>query len=294
MKTSNEGEDDDDGDEYNKSHCHYCINLSDYIDINQTKYYDAVVILSSFVNFVFSIILLIDFYNNKQWTYFVVSLSFHIFSHLCYTVRVCCSYHFNLKIRSSESIWMDRMIVILYFIVLLLFSPFINLFTYLTSEDHLILTNVLKPTIEMDRDIRKNSSSWIDNQLKRLYGYLVIETIFSNLPQCCIELVLISHCIYDFNSNYNYSSVKFYLFLAFYVNLFSIVIKSCFFPFGCLFDDMHMYDEKSLKLKIAAMADFSTTIYLIIWMYVCFFCFLFVNFLFTLYIPHTTHICCIL
>ena len=61
VKTSNEGEDDDDDDTDDKSHCRYCINLSDYIDINQTKYYDAIVILSSFVNFVFNIILIIDF-----------------------------------------------------------------------------------------------------------------------------------------------------------------------------------------------------------------------------------------
>ena len=273
VKTSNEGEEDEDNDDDDKSHCH-CINPLDYIDINQTKYYDATVIFSSFANFALTIILIIHFYHNKQWTFFGVSLSFHIFSHLCYIFTVCGFYDFKLRSPCYQSICTDKMIHMLYVIVFFVFSPFINLFIYLTSADHLILTDFLKPIIESNITKASPSSSWFEKQLDRLFGYVLIETLFSNVPQCCIELVVIYHCIYDSNSKSNYnSSMRFYLFLAFYLNLFSIVVKSCV-PLGCLFDSHNMFKEKSLEFMIAATADFSTTIYLIIWMYVYFVFFL--------------------
>ena len=259
VKTSNEGEDDEDGDEDDKSNYH-CVNPLDYIDINQTKYYDATVIFSSFVNFALNIVLLIHFCHNKQWAFFGVSLSFHIFSHLWYIVAVCCLYDINIT---------NKITVLLFFVVLFLFSPFINLFMYLTSEDHLILTQFLKPTIEVNNwiDIKNNPSTWLDKQVKRLFGYVVFETLCFNIPQLIIQLVGIYDCIYNSNSNSNYnSSMIFYLFFAFYVNLFCMIIKSYVYV-GWLFDKI--FEQKSLKVLVAGIVDFSTTVYLIIWMYVC-------------------------
>ena len=269
VKTSNEGE--DDGDEDDKSNCH-CVNPSEYIDINQTKYYDATVIFSSFVNFALNIVILIHFYHNNQWAFFGVSLSFDIFSHLCYIVTVCFLYDINIT---------DKITVVLFFAVLFLFSPLINLFMYLTSEDHLILTQFFKPTIEDNNwiDIKNNPSTWLDKQVKRLFGYVVFETLCFNIPQLIIQLVGIYDCIYNSNSNSNYnSSMIFYLFFAFYVNLFSIIVKS-YVSVGWWFE--FIFEEKSVTVLVAGMADFSTTVYLIIWMYVSMFFVFFSNFALT-------------
>ena len=271
VKTSNEGEDDeDDGQNNDKCKCH-CVNPLDYIDINGTKYFDTIIILSSFVNFILNIILLNYFYKNNQWAFFGTSLSFHILTHLCYILSVHILYDF--KAPKGQSTQIKNIINIGYFVILLLFSPFINLLIYLTSADHLILAHLLKPILCGWNTVfsTSNDSSWYEKQIQRLVGYVIVEVLLYNLPQLIIELFVIHDCIYNSNSNshsnYN-SSMIFYLFLTFYINLFCIIVK-LYVPFGSWFDSDVPVKEIFI-LYAAITADFLTAIYLIIWMYVLF------------------------
>ena len=269
IKTSNEDEEDDTDDDDDEESGSHCINPSDYIDINQTKYFDATVILSSFINLALSILLLVHFYDNKQWTFFGVSLSFHIFSHLCYIGTFYYLYEFTVL--KYYDTCLQRMITIIYLIVLLLFSPLINLLIYLTSVDYLILTHVLKPIVEKQFlcSRRYLNSSWHEYQADRLVGYVYIETLLLNIPQAILALVVIGDCISssNHNSDYNYnSSIIFLLFLTFFVNLFCIIIKS-YIPFGVVYQSYNLVKELVLYWT-SVVADVSTAMYIIICLYV--------------------------
>ena len=87
ISTTADGEEDESENNNNRFEC---CNPFDYIDINTTKYYDLLVIVSSFANVALSIIVIINFYHNKEWVYFGVSLSLLVFSHICYAIGFRC------------------------------------------------------------------------------------------------------------------------------------------------------------------------------------------------------------
>ena len=263
IQTSNEGEEeDDDDDNSDKSRCH-CINPLDYIDINKTKYFDATVIIFAFVNLALSIILLIRFYHNKQWAFFGVSLSLHVIAHLFYIATFYRGYKFNVT--KFESRCTKKIIFGIYLTILVLVSPFINLLMYLTSAEHLILTHLLKPIVEAG-SYATNNSSWFEKQSKRLGGYILTETVVTNIPNFVFQLVVIHDCIYNYNSsNYN-SSMIFYLCLTFYINLFCIVVK--LYVFIGIYYDTTSSTKEIFLYWVSVVADLLTVIYVIVWTYV--------------------------
>ena len=241
-----------------------------------TLCYEWLIIITSVANTLIDIFLIIQFYNNKKWSDFgTILLSLQIFCHICYAVGFEKLYLYNV------GDWIDwesankkaKCQFILFLLTLLILSPIINLLIYLTSAQSLFLTKKLKSVCESswihgDETLEHTFYSWHEIEAKRLFGYVFVEFFVHNIPQFIFKLVIIDQVIqstdYDYNSD---SKMMLYLLFSFYLNLFVITLKSyCLWWFIPDSDD---YNVNQLFLAWSSiLADFSTFVYLFVWMYV--------------------------
>ena len=274
LKTTDKGEEDDSENDKKRFEC--CCNPFDYIDINATKYYDLLIVLSSFANFILGIVLIICFYNKKEWIYFAILVSLHILSHICYAIGFGYLYTYEIETFSDCRGKIEEFCrSVLYSILILFVAPFINLLIYLTSDKNLVLTNLFLQYFENSTKVDQNRvKSWHEAQVYRHFGY-IIEFFVNNIPLFVFQISFIYYYVnisdnenYDGDNN-NYDLIMFYLLWSFYINLFCIIIKS----YLLLYTIPHIAIDEYTTAELffcwcCIVSDASAAIYLIIWTYV--------------------------
>ena len=241
-----------------------------------TSCYEWLIITTSLANTLIDIILMIEFYNNKQLSDFGKTLlSLQIFCHICYSVAFSQLYQYKMD---NWKDWKSankkaKCQFILFLLTLLILSPIINLLIYFTSAQRLFLTKKFDKIFEskwIHEDELTNDEyyvePWHQIEAKRLFGYVYFEFFVANIPQFIFKLVIIDQVIQSTDYDYD-SKVIFYVFLSFYLNLFVMTLKSyCVCGF---MPNLEVYTLNQLFLAWSSIiADLSTFVYLFVWMYV--------------------------
>lgn len=241
----------------------------DCLDISVTTCYDLLIIISSFVNIVIDIILFNHLYSNKQLSFAAILLSLHIFSHICYVIAFTQLYEY--KVSASKTCAMCSIQYVLFVVLLLILSPMVNLLIYLTSAEDLILTKKFDKIFKskwMHENVKyPDNDTWHQAQVTRLFGYVFVEFFTTNVSQFIFKLIIINDAIQSSNFGVWDSTMLFYLFFSFYLNLFCIVIKSYCLAW-CFLDVDEILLNQIFLAWSSVMADFSTFICLFVWMYV--------------------------
>ena len=220
-------------------------NPCDYFDLNTTKYYDFLVIILSIFHYVLNMLIIIDFYDNKDsyknyQTWFYVFLCFIIFSHICY------AFAFGYKYDLLDEAWSYREVtkyskLFIICCITLAISPFINILIYLTSSEHLILANLLSKYVGIsNKDSPVGNKyhlkhysislsqayytsydyvSWTESQSIRLFGFLV-ELVTANFPILVASLVFVTSNVNNMDKN----AVRLHT-MSIFVNLIAIAVK---------------------------------------------------------------------